>query len=114
MSAWLRQYGIGILTTVSGAIGAAVKFALSARKKKKRQQEAAQKRQEALEEGLRGLLHHDIYQGCIECQRKGFADVQDRQNLDALYGPYHTLGGNGTGTDLYNKARALPIEPQQP
>ena len=22
---------------------------------------------------------------------------------------YHTMGGNGTGTELYNRAKALPI-----
>ena len=26
-----------------------------------------------------------------------------------LYKTYHTMGGNGTGTELYNRAKALPI-----
>lgn len=26
-----------------------------------------------------------------------------------LYKTYHVMGGNGTGTELYNRAKALPI-----
>ena len=31
------------------------------------------------------------------------------KNLEYLYKSYHALGGNGTGTELYNRAKALPI-----
>ena len=31
-------------------------------------------------------------------------------NLEYLYRSYHALGGNGTGTELYNRAKALPIK----
>ena len=31
------------------------------------------------------------------------------RNLTYLYKTYHTMGGNGTGTELYNRAKALPI-----
>ena len=31
------------------------------------------------------------------------------RNLEYLYRSYHALGGNGTGTELYNRAKALPI-----
>jgi preprotein translocase subunit SecY len=30
-------------------------------------------------------------------------------NRSLLYKTYHTMGGNGTGTELYNRAKALPI-----
>ena len=31
-------------------------------------------------------------------------------NIGYLYDSYHALGGNGTGTELYNRAKALPIK----
>lgn len=31
-------------------------------------------------------------------------------NIGYLYNSYHALGGNGTGTELYNRAKALPIK----
>ena len=32
------------------------------------------------------------------------------RNLEYLYRSYHALGGNGTGTELYNRAKGLPIK----
>lgn len=41
--------------------------------------------------------------------RKGSIDTDAMRNLEYLYRSYHALGGNGTGTELYNRAKALPI-----
>lgn len=38
-----------------------------------------------------------------------YIDASGLKNLEYLYRSYHTLGGNGTGTELYNRAKALPI-----
>ena len=32
----------------------------------------------------------------------------DIKGMD-LYKSYHALGGNGTGTELYNRAKSLPL-----
>ena len=32
------------------------------------------------------------------------------KNLEYLYNSYHALGGNGTGTELYTRAKGLPIK----
>ena len=66
-----------------------------------------------MEDGLKGLLHDRISERYHECELKGFADVRDRENMEILYDSYHTLGGNGTGTDLYNKMRELPTVPAE-
>ena len=36
--------------------------------------------------------------------------VDDRDNLEYMFKPYKTLGGNGTGEELYNRCLALPYE----
>lgn len=77
----------------------------------KKRNEVQERRLDALEEGVKGLLHDRIHERYHECDKKGFADVQDRENMERLYEPYHALGGNGTGTDLYTKMRALPTAP---
>lgn len=77
----------------------------------KRRNELQEKRLDALEDGVKGLLHDRIHERYHECDKKGYADVQDRENMEKLYEPYHALGGNGTGTDLYTKMRALPTAP---
>lgn len=40
---------------------------------------------------------------------EGGIDTSGLKNLEYLYKSYHALGGNGTGTELYNRAKALPI-----
>lgn len=43
-----------------------------------------------------------------EAERKAIKN--GLRNMDYLYRSYHALGGNGTGTELYNRAKALPIK----
>lgn len=40
---------------------------------------------------------------------KGYIDLPGLKNIEYLYKSYHALGGNGTGTELYTRAKALPI-----
>lgn len=76
----------------------------------RKKQKAQELKQEAFERGLKGLLHDRIHERYYECAEKGYADVQDRENMESLYVPYHELGGNGTGTALYTKMQELPTE----
>ena len=39
----------------------------------------------------------------------GHIDLPGLKNVEYLYKSYHALGGNGTGTELYTRAKALPI-----
>lgn len=64
----------------------------------------------ALLEGVLAILHDRIYQACHYYLKKGYIDASGLKNLEYLYKSYHALGGNGTGTELYNRAKALPIK----
>ena len=64
----------------------------------------------ALLEGVLAILHDRIYQACHYYLKKGYIDTSGLKNLEYLYRSYHALGGNGTGTELYNRAKALPIK----
>lgn len=35
--------------------------------------------------------------------------VSELRNLEYLYSGYHALGGNGTGTEIYEKCKELPV-----
>ena len=63
----------------------------------------------AIKEGLLAILHDRLYQACTHYIAMGYIDVAGLKNIEYLYKSYHALGGNGTGTELYNKAKALPI-----
>ena len=64
----------------------------------------------ALLDGVLAILHDRIYQACQHYLALGYIDASGLKNLEYLYKSYHTLGGNGTGTELYNRAKALPIK----
>lgn len=68
------------------------------------------KKQKAYETGLTGLLYVSIRAYYKECENKGYATVEDKEDMCAVYNSYHTLGGNGTGTALYKRVMAMPTE----
>lgn len=63
----------------------------------------------ALWNAVLALLHDRIYSECYRFLELGYITQDGLRNLGYLYRTYHTMGGNGTGTDLYNRAKALPI-----
>jgi hypothetical protein len=63
----------------------------------------------AIKEGLLAILHDRLYQACQHYIDQGRIDTTGLKNIEYLYSSYHKLGGNGTGTELYNRAKSLPI-----
>ena len=63
----------------------------------------------ALWQAVLALLHDRIYTECYHFLSLGHITPDGLRNLTYLYKTYHTMGGNGTGTELYNRATALPI-----
>ena len=103
MRDWLTKYWLGAafgaLTGALGAVFARLRLRLN--------------RKAAMEEGVRALLHDGIYSTYAECREKGFADVNDLKNLEYLYRPYHALGGNSTGTELFERVKEMPVSPAE-
>ena len=64
----------------------------------------------ALKDGVMAILHDRIYAECTRCITEDSITVEAMHNLECLYEAYHALGGNGTGTELYNRATALKIK----
>lgn len=65
---------------------------------------------DAMKEANLALLHDRLYQGCKHYIAQGHIDVDSLKNIEYLYRAYHALGGNGTGTELYNRVQKLPIK----
>ncbi len=65
---------------------------------------------DAMEEASKALLHDRLYQACRHYIQQGTVDVEALKNIEYLYNAYHALGGNGTGTELYQRVQKLPLE----
>lgn len=68
----------------------------------------------AVKKGVQALLRDRLIQGYKFYAHQGFADVDDRSNLENVYVQYHALGANGVMDDLRSKFLALPLDPQRP
>lgn len=66
--------------------------------------------QEVLKIGMIALLHDSLFHNCESYISKGEITIDELNNLETLYASYHALGGNGTGTALYERCKNLKIK----
>lgn len=67
----------------------------------------------SVKRGVQALLRDRLLQGYKFFRQQGWADEDDRMNLENVYVQYHNLGANGVMDDLRNKFLALPADPQR-
>lgn len=68
----------------------------------------------AVKKGVQALLRDRLIQGYKYYRAQGWADEDDRSNLENVYQQYHKLGANGVMDNLREKFLALPADPPQP
>ena len=102
---WLSLLGVqGAVTTIIALI--------ITRKLNKAEGKAERARREtaAIAEGVKALLRDRLLQGYKHyVNTVGFADEDDRSNMENVYRQYHALGGNGDMKDLRRTFRHLPM-----
>lgn len=64
---------------------------------------------ESQKAGLQAVLKDLLKIRYIEWIHKGYAPMDARDDLERMYQAYHSLGGNGTVTDLRRRFIALPV-----
>jgi hypothetical protein len=101
---WIVKYWLGALF---GALTGAMGWAVNRLRKRQKAQEAEQA---AIKEGMLALLHDGLFRACSIALTKGRINVDEMDNINYLYKPYATLGGNGTGKRLFERVNQLPIE----
>ncbi len=68
---------------------------------------------DAIKDGMMALLHDRIYQAAEYYAKVGWCSYEDKKNIEYLYKPYATLGGNGTGKTAYETIQALPTDSEK-
>lgn len=95
-----------VTALVSGVVGAIVATMVSAVKDKARDHSETD---EAIKEGMRALLWRELKNFHDQAMTDGGLNTEDRHHLDSVYSAYHGMGGNGTGTRIYEDAMRQPI-----
>ena len=63
----------------------------------------------AIKLAVKAMLQDRLLQGYKYYLEKGWADLDDRKNLENVWVQYHALGGNGDMNDLRYTFRHLPM-----
>ena len=67
------------------------------------------KKANGLVEAVLAMNHDQLYRQGEFYILSGEITVSELKNLEYLYSGYHALGGNGTGTELFEKCKELPV-----
>ena len=104
---------IGVPALISGIVLIVINRSLKERDSKQeeiRKQNAEMERQnKAIMLGVQAILRDRLLQGYRHYIDKGFAEYDDRENMENIYTQYHALGANGVMDDMREKFRSLPM-----
>jgi len=111
---WYQWLSIaGIPSIISGIMVWAIQRGQKSRDEMQeeiRKQTAATEAQNvALMKGMQALLRDRLLTGYRHYFEKGWAEYDDRENIENLYRQYHALGENGVMDGYRAKFLALPI-----
>ena len=104
MPNWIVKYWV---QWAFGSFGAALALGYKRLAAKIKAQE---KERKAIKDGMLAILHDRLYQVCTHYIAQCWIDMDGLKNLEYIYKAYHALGGNGTGTELYTRAKSLPLK----
>ncbi len=68
------------------------------------------KEQEAIKDGVLAILHDRLFQAGKFYIAQGRITLDELKNVEYLYRSYHELGGNGTGTEIWERIKDLPLK----
>ena len=97
---------VAVTTVVTAIVTSAINYIKSKRKSVK--QNTA-----ALENGMLSLLRAEIIRQHDKYTARKYCPVYAKDALEKEYNAYHSLGGNGTITKIYNDTMALPEEQKE-
>ncbi len=102
MPEWIAKYWFEeLMGLLVAGLGVIVKL-LSGRVKKQKEES------DAVKAAVRSLLRRNLIRDCEEAVKDGYCSVTRRDVILDMYESYHTLGGNGSVTDLKEQVRKLP------
>lgn len=91
-----------VSSTVGALVGSIVSKARGAAAKSSAEDES-------MRLGMRALLWRELKDTHQRAVDAGGMPIDERRHLENVYGAYHGIGGNGTGTRLFSDAMSLPV-----
>lgn len=105
---------VGIPSIISGLIALILQRRLKARDQRQeeisRQNATMERQNQAIMAGVQAILRDRLLQGYRHYFAKGWADFDDRENLENIWVQYHALGANGIMDGYRERFLALPVQ----
>jgi hypothetical protein len=102
----------GVSSIVSALVLLVINRSLKKRDAKQEEIQAQniemEKQNKAIMLGVQAILRDRLLQGYRHYIDKGWADYDDRENMENIYKQYHALGANGVMDDMRDQFRRLP------
>lgn len=92
------------------AFGLAIASLSACYKHLKKKLEKKNDENDALKDGIIALLHDRLFQSGMYFLSKGEINVSELDNIRDMYEAYHRLGGNGTGTEIFERVQELELK----
>ena len=83
-------------------------------KKIQDQNKELEKQSKAIMAGMQAMLRDRLLQGYRHFMNQGYAEYEDRANMENIWIQYHALGANGVMDDMRMQFRRLPTQPGGP
>lgn len=99
----------GIVTIICATFTGITNWLTSRRTKKLLTDKKQDARLDKLENAMLCLLRDQLIGTCEECIEQGYCQMYVRDNIAHAYETYHSLGGNGAITSLYEKVMELDV-----
>lgn len=64
----------------------------------------------AMKEGILAILHDRLFQAGRYHIAQNEITLSELKNVEYLYRSYHALGGNGTGAEIWERIKDLPLK----
>ena len=105
---------VGVPSIISGLFALLVAKMLKKRDKKQaeiiEQNQVMEAQNKAIMLGVQAFLRDRLLQGYRYYISQGWAEYEDRENLENIYQQYHALGANGIMDDMRTQFRNLPTQ----
>lgn len=102
----------GVSSIVSALVLLVINRSLKKRDAKQEEIQAQnvemEKQNKAIMLGVQAILRDRLLKGYRHYIDKGWADYDDRENMENIYKQYHALGANGVMDDMRDQFRRLP------
>lgn len=108
----MEQLIIGGVITIFASSGFWTFITYKATAKDKSKSEKEEKLN-VIESAILAVLHDRLFQSCSYYLTKGEISIQDLDNVKHLFTAYKSLGGNGTGEEIYKRILKLPLNMEE-